>query len=262
MINYKCLRRELVFLSLMSLSFTGWTLHDIVRKLTPDEINGRPLSLAERYAVLTTGKQKKDGGEERAGLSKTVELAVGMPVMVTWNVHTKLDIANGSRGEIVGIKLHPENNQTNNHHDDCVQNLTHPPAYVLVRLQKTKIFQLPGLPPHVIPIWPITKKFTINLGGTNITVSRTQLPITAAYAFTDYRAQGQTIVPVIVNIGRPPSGGLTPFNVYVALSRAKGRDSIRLLRDFDECLFQQHPSEYLRIEDDRLKELDRETKKW
>lgn len=49
-------------------------------------------------------------------------------------------------------------------------------------------------------------------------VSRTQLPITAAYAFTDYHAQGQTIAPIIVNIGQPPTGAITPFNVYIALS--------------------------------------------
>ncbi|KAH9943738.1 hypothetical protein B0H21DRAFT_695357, partial [Amylocystis lapponica] len=54
----------------------------------------------------------------------------------------------------------------------------------------------------------------------------------AAYAFTDYRSQGQTISFVIVDIASPPSGSdLTLFNVYVALSRSSGRHSIRLLRD-------------------------------
>lgn len=118
------------------------------------------------------------------------------------------------------------------------------------------------LPPHVIPISPITKTFGITVAGTSKTVSRTQLPITPAYAFTDYRAQCQTIVPVIVDIGRPPTGGITPFDVYVALSRAKGRESIRLLRDFDEKLLQQHPSENLLVEDERLKKLDEDTKRW
>ena len=37
---------------------------------------------------------------------------------------------------------------------------------------------------------------------------------------------------------------------------------IRLLRDFDERLLQQHPSEYLRVEDERLMRLDKETKEW
>ncbi|KAI5984330.1 hypothetical protein EDD15DRAFT_2115244, partial [Pisolithus albus] len=43
--------------------------------------------------------------------------------------------------------------------------------------------------------------------------------ITAAYAFTDYRSQGQTLDSVIVDIATPPSGGLNLFNLYVALSR-------------------------------------------
>jgi hypothetical protein len=225
-----------------------------------DTINGRSLSLAERFAVLTKVGEKKDGGDERAGMQKTVELAIGMPVMVTSNIHTELDIANGSRGEVVGIVLQSDEEQSRN--NDCIRVLNHPPSYVLIRLQRTKIDKLPHLPPHIIPISPITKTFSIAVGGTTVTVARTQLPLTSAYAFTDYRAQGQTIVPAIVDIGRPPTGGITPFNIYVALSRAKGRDGIRLLRDFDERLLQQHPNEYLRIEDERLKNLDEKTARW
>ena len=44
--------------------------------------------------------------------------------------------------------------------------------------------------------------------------------MTAAYAFTDYRSQGQTIPYVIVDIGSPPTGTLSLFNLYVALSRS------------------------------------------
>jgi hypothetical protein len=100
--------------------------------------------------------------------------------------------------------------------------------------------------------------YTMMQGGTRKIVSRTQLPIMPAYAFTDYQAQGQTIV----DIGQPPTGGITPFNIYVALSRAKGRNWIRLLRDFDEHLLQCHPSKYLHIEDERLEKLDQKTKEW
>ncbi|KAI1785897.1 hypothetical protein LXA43DRAFT_864926, partial [Ganoderma leucocontextum] len=61
--------------------------------------------------------------------------------------------------------------------------------------------------------------------------------ITAAYGFTDYRSQGQTIPMVIVDIKKPPPPGqLTLFNLYVALSRSHGHE--------------------------RLKKLDEETKTW
>ncbi|KAF8119744.1 hypothetical protein EV363DRAFT_1146192, partial [Boletus edulis] len=93
-------------------------------------------------------------------------------------------------------------------------------------------------------------------------INRIQLPLTPAYAFTDYRSQGQTINHAIIDIATPPSGSLTPFNVYVALSRCRGRESIRLLRDFDEKLLMSHPSEYLRLEDERLVKLDQDTRRW
>lgn len=79
-----------------------------------DTIEGVPLTVAERFAVMTKKRSKKDGGEERAGLMKSVEMAIGMLVMVTWNVHTELDVANGSREEIVGITLHPKENEYDN----------------------------------------------------------------------------------------------------------------------------------------------------
>ncbi|KAI0734336.1 hypothetical protein BC629DRAFT_1301593 [Irpex lacteus] len=48
--------------------------------------------------------------------------------------------------------------------------------------------------------------------------------MTEAYAFTDYRAQGQTIANVIVDIAKPTGFELTLANVYVALSRSSGRN--------------------------------------
>ena len=89
-----------------------------------------------------------------------------------------------------------------------------------------------------------------------------QLPLTPAYSFTDYRSQGQTIQNIIIDIGNPLSGTLTPFNIYVTLSRARGRNQIRLLRDFDDKLLTKHPSEYLRLEDERLGDLETKTDEW
>jgi hypothetical protein len=150
-----------------------------------DIVDGQIPSFADRFAILTKAGQKKDGSEERAGLMKIVELAIGMPVMVTLNVHTELDIANGSRGEIKGIILHPDDNH-GHQEKNPIWELKHPPLYVLVELKRTKIGHLSNLPSHVIPISPITKTFNITIGGINKTVSCTQLPITPAHAFTDY----------------------------------------------------------------------------
>lgn len=102
----------------------------------------------------------------------------------------------------------------------------------------------------------------IIVGNEKKTVLRSQLPLTPAYPFTDYRSQGQTISYALIDIAPPPTGSLTPFNVYMALSRSRGRESIWLLREFDKKLFTSHPSEYLRVGDERLLKLDSNTKKW
>ena len=93
-----------------------------------------------------------------------------------------------------------------------------------------------------------------------VSVTRSQLPLTLGYTFTDYRSQGQMLQPVLVDIAPPPYGCLTPFNIYVALSRGTVRDNICLIQDFDHTLLKQHPSEYLRLEDECLQRLNELTK--
>ncbi len=62
-----------------------------------------------------------------------------------------------------------------------------------------------------------------------------------------------------MDLGKPPSSALTGFNAYVALSRSRGRDTIHLLRNFDEKTFTIHPNEQLQREDTRLAELEEKT---
>ena len=96
------------------------------------------------------------------------------------------------------------------------------------------------------------------------TVRRRQFPVTAAYAFTDYRSQleGQTpsLPYLIIDITSPPTGTLSLFNLYVALSRSSGRASIRLLRNFDDKLFMASHDPALVDEDERLEHLNIELK--
>lgn len=233
-----------------------------------DRISGRRLTTVERYAAACK-KSRSRGRREKAGLPDEVMLAVGMKVMVTVNIMTDLDVANGARGEIVDIVLDEDEPPIPN---APVVTLTKPPAYVLVKLTRTRATKLQGLPECVIPIEPMTKTYEIvvdeSLPGCDgrqevkKTVKRRQLPMTAAYAFTDYRSQGQTIPCVIVDIATPPGGGLTLFNIYVALSRSSGRETIRLLRDFDPEVLVQPMDPMLLREDERLEALDQETEIW
>ena len=160
-----------------------------------------------------------------------------MKVMVTLNLATDLDVANSARGEITKIVLHPQEPPLP---DSPEVHLSYPPAFIVVRLERMRMPRLEGLDDGEIPIEPTEQAYTIEVEGADKeqrkikkAVHRRQLPITAAYAFMDYRSQGQTLPYVIIDIAKPPTGKLSLFNLYVALSRSSGRHTIHLLRDFD-----------------------------
>lgn len=158
----------------------------------------------------------------------TVELAIGMKVMVTTNVETDLDVTNGAHGTIVDIILHPDETYSEEEKEVVLKNI---PLYLLVKLDRTRATLLKGLDEAVIPVEVAAKSMQIRVVDNDgnqprRTVKRRQFPVTAAYAFTDYRSQGQTIPYVIVDIATPPTGGLSLFNLYVALSRSSGKSSI------------------------------------
>jgi len=222
-----------------------------------DTIANRHLSLRERYALAQ--RSSGDRRRKRKDLPETIELAIGMKVMVTSNIATDLDITNGARGIVVDIILNPEEPPLE---DGSIITLKYLPQCVLVKLSRTRAARLDGLDDGVIPIFPAKSSMQVTLGRKTKTVTRFQYPITAAYCFTDYRAQGQTIPRVIVDIASPPSGKLSLFNLYVALSRSSGRETIRLLRDFDDEIFLEAHEPELVLEDERLDDLDGTTKLW
>ncbi|QRV90748.1 Helitron helicase-like domain at N-terminus [Ceratobasidium sp. AG-Ba] len=238
--------------------------HQLFVSPAEDKIGGRALTVEEKYTSAKKAAERKADkatGRENGALPDTVELAIGMEVMVTYNVETELDVANGARGTIVEIILDRREQLDGLAETPTEVKLNYPPECVLVKLARTKAQPIGELEQGVIPIVPMQRGYQITLeGGNRKGVVRRQLPMTPAYAFTDYRSQGQTISKVIVDIARPPTGSLTPFNAYVALSRSSGRDSIRLLRDFDDSLFTQTPCELLELEDERLMDLNLQTK--
>jgi ATP-dependent exoDNAse (exonuclease V) alpha subunit len=220
---------------------------------TKNSIQGASLNELQSAAL----DAKLRDGKQRNSLPDHLEIAIGMQVMVTTNIDTDLDLTNGARGEIMDIVLH--RNEPPLPQDPVVQ-LAHPPAYILVKLKRTRAPQLDGLDEGVIPIQLSTQhthiSYTMDGQIHKQNVTRQQYPITGSYAFTDYRSQGQTIPYVLVDIATPPSACLTLFNIYVALSRSSGRSTIRLLRDFSDEVFDQPLDPALTQEDEQLKKLD------
>ncbi|KAG8724803.1 hypothetical protein FRC09_013989 [Ceratobasidium sp. 395] len=238
-----------------------------------DNDTRRPIDRCEQYFAMKSGgnsQNSRKGRRERGGLPDEVQIAIGMKVMVTQNLNTDIDITNGARGEIVGIMLDPLEPTFSPTQPQVT--LTQLPSYILVKLDRTRASTLPGLEAGVIPVVPSTRNYSISIPfvqsdgqicSVTRSVKRVQFPISPAYAFTDYRAQGQTLKKAIIDIAEPPTGGkLSQPNVYVALSRCSGLNSIRILRDFDRSILRRPINLDLIQDDERLERLNATTKAW
>ena len=120
------------------------------RSPSDDTIRGRGLTKMERYISASKPKTKDQ-------LDKWITLAIEMKILVTLNIETELDLANGARGMIIKIVLHPEEEVST----DQEVVLKHTPLYVLVKLDRTRAARLPGLEENVLPIEPALKCFKI-----------------------------------------------------------------------------------------------------
>ena len=182
--------------------------HMILECEADETIKGQPLTLREKVAAFARQKNL-DSRQQKQDLPLTVQMAIGMKVMVTQNLITDLDITNGARATIVDIWLHPDEPAITD--VQPILKLKHLPVCILVKLHHTRTSQLKGLEESVIPVEPTTQTYRITCQGTEgndiqRSVRQRQFPMTPAYAFTDYRSQGQTLSAVIVDIATPPTG--------------------------------------------------------
>jgi hypothetical protein len=113
-------------------------------------------------------------------LPNMIELAIGMKVLVTSNIETDLDLANGARGDIVDIILDPEEPPLG---EGPIVHLRKLPVYILVKLARTRASRLEGLDERVIPLEPAQTTYHVkfdlpNGQTTQRTIRRRQFPMT------------------------------------------------------------------------------------
>ncbi|KAF8206354.1 hypothetical protein K438DRAFT_1817047 [Mycena galopus ATCC 62051] len=88
--------------------------------------------------------------------------------------------------------------------------------------------QFEGLEKGVIPIFPVKSYFMFQGNKGEYSISREQLPLVPAYAYTDYKCQGRTLDAAIVDI----SDCKTLQNAYVMLSRCRTLGDLAIIRPF------------------------------
>ncbi|KAE8232846.1 hypothetical protein CF326_g2112 [Tilletia indica] len=172
-----------------------------------------PLNADAREALLNYNGR----GESRVGMGR-LPLFLGMPIIYRGpNQSLALGITNGAFGKVVGW--------------DIVRDklgFTIPKA-AIVRFDDNATWQLSGLEPGCLPIYPTSSSFSFSLAENPDIVhkiTRQQLPLQPGFAMTVHSAQGITCSDgVVVDLCR---GG---FPAYVAASRATRREDIYLISE-------------------------------
>ncbi|KAG1780903.1 hypothetical protein EV702DRAFT_1177654 [Suillus placidus] len=119
-------------------------------------------------------------------------------------------------------------------------------ACVLVEVPGS-VLAVPGLDDGVVPILPVTTSFKFAVGESSVNIRRTQLPILPGWAFTDFKVQGNSLSPVIVDLTYARS----LQSIYVMLSRASSLHNVGILRWFSSKMLQ------LALQGDAREELKR-----
>ena len=165
---------------------------------------------------------------------RRIPLVVGMPVAINQNFDVAAGVVNGSYGTLRRIRYFTDR-EGRRYLKSCI-----------VEIPGSDDVVVPHLPKHHFPIMPDTTELKFEHGKSHkrCTIRRKQVPIEPGFAVTVYKAQGQTMNQVIVDL----SGCTGTEPPYVMVSRATSLDGLVVLRDFDARQITKRRSEDLRKE--------------
>ena len=126
-------------------------------------------------------------------LPQEVLLCIGQQVMLTTNLWIQTGLVNGSIGQVNSIVY------------DTISSPPNLPKYVVVKFDNYTGPPWDAQNPKIVLITPITRG------------SRTQIPLTMAWAITIHKSQGLTLNRATIDIGRRERQGLT----FTTISRVK-----------------------------------------
>jgi hypothetical protein len=192
-------------------------------------------------------------------------LCIGGPAIITANIAVELGLANGSKVIIREVVPHPlDDYGWQQAHNRRVVQLARPPICVFVEpTDYTHRHQINYHKTHPgwFPVMTIKEKVkSPKEFGTEALFSRTQTPLTSAFALSDYRVQSQSLNLFIPDLKKPPTGKLHLENIYVILSRATSWDNMAILRPFEDSILQSQPDDSLIAYDEYLQTRNEMTK--
>lgn len=166
--------------------------------------------------------------------------SAGIPVVVNKNTNTSLGLVNGKEGVAVNVVIDPTSSVTHIAQDVWV--VSRPPRAILIsfpgdmRHKPIEDFEANVLPIFPQPVGHVEIK---DSKGIKVAVARTQVPVTPAFAITDYKCQGRTFERIAVDFEttRNCFGQKDYASITVPLSRVKTLSGLSLIRGVRSTVF-------------------------
>ena len=157
-----------------------------------------------------------DKRSDTGGLHSVLKIAIGARVMLTTNVCVSDGLANGARGEVVHVVTNSSNKVTHILVKfDCSE--------VGTKAKQSSPFQ--RMFPEAVPLVRHEAIFLAR-GRRGSEITRSQFPLTLAWATTIHKVQGLTLDEIVVDM---KGGRFSPGQAYVALSRVKTLTGLHIL---------------------------------
>jgi DNA replication protein DnaC len=179
---------------------------------------------AAKRKILPILQQKKISdllpADERdcAGLSSTLDLAIGAVIMLRRNIQCSDGLVNGAR-VITGI-----NWQHGRSGESGIMPLSIDVQFFDRSIGRITRALAPGMQSASITIEPLSAKF---YGKSGSVLQRTQFPLCLCWAATIHKAQGLTLDQVVIDIGR---NVFADGMAYVAMSRVKSLNGLAIIQ--------------------------------
>ena len=194
------------------------------------------------------GKKERDGQGNLVGCQDhrfppLLETKLGMPVILLANIDPKAGLVNGSQGRIVRYEHHEALMEARQRRLQASGEFGHLEEHQIVLWTEQ---QVPDFPLPVVefengnerPVYPVCQDTELGDPAPFSVVARTQIPLLPAWAITIHKSQGMTLEKVVVNLDRI----FEPQQAYVALSRARSMDGLKVVSDVGlEALQERRP---------------------
>ena len=175
-------------------------------------------------------------------------LCVGATAIVTTNIAVELGVANGTEVVIKQVVPHMDDIEGWQQMQNQMVRLSRPPICVFVEMTHATECnrEYRRGKPSWFPIMTRTQRVRLPKdSGVGKQFTRTQIPLTHAFALSDHKVQGKGLAKSILDLQKPPTGHFALENYYTMLSRTSDWEDMAILRPFKDDIFSAKPDKRL-----------------